>query len=228
MIEVSDIAKCIKPSLTRTLFNMAKEYDDVIDFTLGDPDVPPHQAIKDAGCAAIQQGRTRYSQNAGLLELRNTISAYYERTEGLSYNPADEIIVTVGAMEGIYLALLAVLNPGDEVIIPAPYYVNYKQMVEMCHARPVIIDKPNADYLSFDVKDLEAAITEKTKAVIINTPSNPSGRIISDDKIRRIAELAVEHNLTVLSDECTNALFTMRRTSNPSPHMKKCESVLFW
>ncbi|MBQ9205643.1 MAG: pyridoxal phosphate-dependent aminotransferase [Treponema sp.] len=206
MIEVSDVAKNIKPSLTRTLFNMAKEYDDVIDFTLGDPDVPPHQAIKDAGCAAIQQGRTRYSQNAGLLELRNTISTYYERTEGLAYSPNDEIIVTVGAMEGIYIALLALLNPGDEVIIPAPYYVNYKQMVEMCHAHPVIIDKPNAEYLSFDVKDIEAAITEKTKVVIINTPSNPSGRIISGDKIRHIAELAVEHNLIVISDEVYKCL----------------------
>ena len=120
MIQVSEASKAVKPSLTRKLFNMAKQYDDVIDFTLGDPDVQPHQAIKDAACAAIQAGKTRYSQNAGLLPLRETISAYYKRTEGFDYKADGEIIVTVGAMEGLYLALLSLLNPGDEVIIPAP------------------------------------------------------------------------------------------------------------
>ena len=127
MIETSKMSQLIRPSLTRRLFNMAKEYDNVIDFTLGDPDVPPHQAIKDAGCVAIQTGKTRYSQNAGLLDLRKTISNYYVKTEGLPYDAFNEIIVTVGAMEGLYLALLSILNPNDEVIIPAPYYVNYVQ-----------------------------------------------------------------------------------------------------
>ena len=124
MIHVSKVSEAVQPSLTRKLFNMAKEYADVIDFTLGDPDIQPHQAIKDAACAAIQQGKTRYSQNAGLVELRRTITDYYYRTEGLTYNPQTEAIVTVGAMEGLYLALLSLLNPDDEVLIPAPYYVN--------------------------------------------------------------------------------------------------------
>ena len=92
--------------------------DDVIDFTLGDPDVQTHQAIKDAACLAIQEGKTRYSQNAGLLDLRQTISKYYQRKEGFSYDPVSEIMVTVGAMEGLYLALISMLNPGDEVIMP--------------------------------------------------------------------------------------------------------------
>ena len=99
MIEVSELSKKVQPTLTRHLFNLAKAYDDVIDFTLGDPDIPPHQAIKDAGCLAIQQGKTRYSQNAGLLELRQVISSYYQRTENLVYDPVSEIMVTVGAME---------------------------------------------------------------------------------------------------------------------------------
>ena len=206
MIRLSETAKSIRLSLTRTLFNMAKEYDDVINFTLGDPDVPTHQAIKDAGCAAIQQGKTRYSQNAGLLELRETIARYYLRTEGLVYDPVSEIMVTVGAMEGLYLALLAILDPGDEVIIPAPYYVNYVQMVQMCHATPVIIDNPSAETLSFDAEDIEKAITSRTKAIIINTPSNPSGKIIPQEKLRALAELAKKHDLVVISDEVYKCL----------------------
>ena len=206
MIKLSNFSQQIVPSLTRKLFNMAKEYSDVIDFTLGDPDVQPHQAIKDAGCEAIQAGKTRYSQNAGLLDLRNTISEYYNRTEGMLYDPKEEIIVTVGAMEGLYLTLLSILNPGDEVIIPAPYYVNYVQMVYMCHAVPVVIDNPSAEKLSFSVSDVEKAITAKTKAIIINTPSNPSGKIISKEKIEKLAEIAKKYDLAVISDEVYKCL----------------------
>lgn len=206
MIEISNIATNIKPSLTRRLFNMAKAYDDVIDFTLGDPDVATHQAIKDAACDAIQSGKTRYSQNAGLLELRETISKYYVRTEDLYYNPQTEIMVSVGAMEGLYLALLATINAGDEVIIPAPYYVNYVQMVEMCHGVPVVIDNPDADELSFNIEDIEAAITSKTKVIIINTPANPSAKLIPQNKIKRIAQVAKRHNLIVISDEVYKCL----------------------
>jgi len=206
MIKTSIVADSVHLSLVRSLFNEAKKYDDVIDFTLGDPDVQPHQAIKDAACEAIQQGKTRYSQNAGLLDLRQTISAYYERKEGFKYNPETEIIVSVGAMEGLYLALISMLNPGDEVIMPAPYYVNYAQMVRMCHAVPVIIDSPERNDLSFDVADIEKAITAKTRAIMINTPSNPSGRIIPQDKIAGIAALAKKHDLVVISDEVYKCL----------------------
>lgn len=206
MIKTSAVADSIKLSLVRSLFNEAKKYDDVIDFTLGDPDVQTHQAIKDAACAAIQEGKTRYSQNAGLLELRQTISQYYERKEGFHYDPVSEVMITVGAMEGLYLALISILNPGDEVIIPAPYYVNYTQMVRMCHAIPVIVDNPDRSDLSFDVEDIEKAITPKTRAIMINTPSNPSGRIIPQDKIAGIAALAKKHDLVVFSDEVYKCL----------------------
>ena len=206
MRALSTMAEGIKPSLTRTLFNMAKAYDDVIDFTLGDPDVPTHQKIKDAGCKAIQDGKTRYSQNAGLLELRNVISDYYIRKEGFEYDPISEIIVTVGAMEGLYLALLSITNPGDEYIIPAPYYVNYGQMVHMCGGVPVIVDKPAEEPLTFRIEDIESAITPKTKAIIINTPSNPSGKIIPWNKIEKLAELAKNHDLYVISDEVYKCL----------------------
>ena len=206
MVKTSIVANNIKLSLVRSLFNEAKKYDDVIDFTLGDPDVQTHQTIKDAACEAIQQGKTRYSQNAGLLGLRQTIGKYYERKEGFKYNPENEIIVTVGAMEGLYLALISLINPGDEVIIPAPYYVNYTQMVRMCHAVPVIVDNPRSSDLSFDVADIEKAITPRTRAIMINTPSNPSGRIIPQDKIAGIADLAKKHDLVVISDEVYKCL----------------------
>lgn len=206
MIKTSIVADSVKLSLVRSLFNEAKKYDDVIDFTLGDPDVQTHQAIKDAACVAIQQGKTRYSQNAGLLDLRQTISTYYEHKEGFKFNPETEVMVTVGAMEGLYLALISMLNPGDEVIIPAPYYVNYTQMVRMCHAVPVIVDNPERKDLSFGVADIEKAITQKTRAIMINTPSNPSGRIIPQDKIAGIAELAKKHDLVVISDEVYKCL----------------------
>lgn len=201
MIRPSMVAEQVKQSLTRKLFNMTMAFDDVIDFTLGDPDVQPHQAIKEVACEAIRQGRTRYSQNAGMLPLRQTISEYYERKEGLRYNADGEIIVTVGAMEGLYLSLLSLINPGDEVIIPAPYYVNYVQMVRMCHAIPVVVDNPEADELSFNIEDVEAAITPKTKAIVINTPANPSAKLIPWPKIEALAALSLKHDLVVISDE---------------------------
>lgn len=204
MIQLSNVAEGIHPSLTRTLFNMAKEYDDVIDFTLGDPDVQTHQAIKDAGCAAIQAGKTRYSQNAGLPELRDTISKYYLRKENLEYNSENEIIVTVGAMEGLYLVLLSLINPGDEVIIPAPYYINYVQMTRMCGGVPIIVD--SRQDLSVDVEAIEKAVTDRTKAIIINTPANPSGKIIPQESIGILAEIAINNNLVVISDEVYKCL----------------------
>lgn len=206
MIQTSDIANGIQTSFTRQLFNMAKEYDDVIDFTLGDPDVQTHPAIKAAACRAIEQGKTRYSQNAGLLELRQTIAKYYNRKEQLNYRPEDEIMVTVGAMEGLYLCLLAMLNPDDEVIIPAPYYVNYTQMVAMCHAKPVIVDNPEVTDLTYRLEDIERAITPRTRTIMINTPSNPTGRVLSQEMLTGIAEIAKKHDLVVIADEVYKCL----------------------
>ncbi len=206
MIKISKVADSVQLSLVRSFFNEAKNYDNVIDFTLGDPDVQPHSAIKDAACASIQEGKTRYSQNAGLLDLRNTISDYYVRKEGHHYNPVSEVIVTVGAMEGLYLALLSLLDDGDEVIIPAPYYINYVQMVRMCHGVPVIVDSVDTDGLSFKVADIEKAITPRTRAIMINTPSNPSGRLIPQEKLSGIASIVRKYDLVVLSDEVYKCL----------------------
>ena len=187
--------------MIRHLFNLAKTMDDVVDFTLGDPDVQPHLNIKEAACQAIMDGKTRYSQNAGLLELREVIGSRCKKNENITYSPASEIAVTVGAMEGLYLTLLSLVNPGDEVIIPAPYYVNYKQMVEMCGGTPVIVDPSDMESLLVNDEDIASAITERTKIILLNSPANPSGRILSDATVRRIAGLAAEHDLVVISDE---------------------------
>lgn len=207
MKELSRTAAAIEPSLTRLLFNEAKKYNDVIDFTLGDPDVQTPEGIKQAGCKAIMDGKTRYSQNAGLLELRQIISRYAIAKEHLSYNPQMEIMVSVGAMEAVFLALASMINDGDEVVFPAPYYVNYKQMVEICHGVPVIVSDPNgSDSLTCSVEAIRAAITPKTKAIILNTPSNPSGKIFSWEFIEGVADIAREHDLYVLTDEVYKCL----------------------
>ena len=205
MKNLSRAAGCIELSLTRKLFNLAKQYDDVIDFTLGDPDIQTPLPIKEAGCNAIMQGKTRYSQNAGLLDLRKTISSYYEEKEHLSYNPENEILVSVGAMEGLYLVMLALVDAGDEIIIPAPYYVNYKQMVMMCGGTPVIVED-SENPLVCSTEKIKAAVTKNTKAIIINTPCNPTGRYLDENFLQAISEIAIENDLYVITDEVYKCL----------------------
>lgn len=217
MKELSIIATSIEPSLTRQLFNEAKKYNDVIDFTLGDPDIQTPKNIKQAGCAAIMEGKTRYSQNAGLLELRESISTYCSSKDSLLYNPESEIIVSVGAMEAIFLALLSLLNEGDEVIIPAPYYVNYKQMTEICHGTPIIaFDNNENDELTCSIEAIRDNISAKTKAIILNTPSNPTGKIFSSEFIQDIAKLAEEHDLYIITDEVYKSLIYDNKTNPKS------------
>lgn len=201
MSRISATANKVAPSMIRKLFNMAKTIDGVIDFTLGDPDVQPHNNIKEAACKAIMEGRTRYSQNAGLIDLRQIISDRYKAHESLEYSAVSEIAVTVGAMEGLYLSLLSLVNPGDEVIISSPYYINYKQMVEMCDGQPVIVDPSDRKSLLVTGEDIEKRITDKTKIILLNSPANPSGKILSEATLRKISEITIKHDLIVISDE---------------------------
>lgn len=211
MKKLSTVSRKIEPSLTRKLFNMAKNYDDVIDFTLGDPDIQPDQHVKDAGCNAILAGKTRYSQNAGLLELRKVIAKKYFKEYNNTYDPNSEIIVTVGAMEGLYLTLLSILNPNDEVIIPAPYWINYLQMVQMCGANPILTNPKSNTDLSISIENVKKAINSKTKAIIINTPSNPSGLIINEEELVQIAHLAIENDIYIIADEVYRKLIYKKK-----------------
>lgn len=205
-MKISKTAAQVETSLTRALFNLAKNYTDVIDFTLGDPDLKPLKEIRQAGIDAIEQGRTRYSANAGLPDLRRAVAGYVERLYGRKVDPEREVMITVGAMEGLYLSLLSMLDPGDEVMLIAPYYVNYLQMTLMCGGKPVIIDTDAEDGFRPDLDKLEAAITARTAAIIINNPCNPSGKVWTAQEVEGVARIAASHGIALISDEVYRSL----------------------
>lgn len=201
-MKISRMASGIQQSLTRQLFDKAKQYNNVIDFTLGDPDYPTPKAIRDAGCEAIQAGTTKYSANAGLPKLRNVLSARIETETGVKYDPESEIIITVGAMEALYLSLSCIIDPGDEVIIPAPYWVNYCHMVQMCGGKPILVYSDEKDDFIVNIDDIENAISDKTAAIILNSPNNPTGTIYDRKSLFRLCELSKKHGFTIMWDEC--------------------------
>ncbi len=201
----SEKINCIKPSLTRQLFDLAQGYDDVIDLTLGDPDIIPPQNVRDATCKAIQEGKTRYSANAGLMIARKTIADFNSEYYGGKISP-EEIMLTVGGMEAVYLSLACILNPGDEVIIPAPYWINYVQMTKICGGVPVIVYSDEKDNFAVQMEQLKSAVTSRTKAIILNSPNNPTGSVLSKETLNVIADLAIRHDLLVISDEVYKTL----------------------
>ena len=205
-MKISKRANMIEPSLTRDLFNRALQFDDVINLTLGDPDFAPPSEIQQAACQAILDGKTHYSANAGLLELRQEIAKGVNREYRLACDPKSEIIVTVGGMEALYLAISSIVDPGDEVIVFAPYYVNYVQMIRMNGGVPVILDTDAANEFSIDLTKLERSITSKTVAIIVNSPCNPTGHMYSANTLAGIAEFAKEHDLYIISDEVYKTL----------------------
>lgn len=218
------MAKAIEPSLTRQLFNMAKKYNDVIDLTLGDPDIPPLNSIKKAACNAIMSGKTRYSENAGLLELRECICKCFYKEYSLNVNPKSEIIVTVGGMEALFLTFAAILDVGDEVILQAPYYVNYIQMIKMCGGVPVLINTTEESGFQLDENQIREKISDRTVAIILNSPGNPSGTILSSNLLDTIAQIAEENDLLVISDEVySKILFDNKKYDSiiTRPNMKK-------
>jgi len=205
-MKISNRAQEIEASLSRHLFDMAKSYDDVVDLTLGDPDIPPCQIIKDAANEAVQLNRLRYSANAGLPMLRDAIARNFRAEYNIPADPAKNIIVTVGGMEALFLSLACLIDNDDEVIIIAPYYVNYKQMVSMCGGKPVIVNTTQSSNYMPDSGEIEKAITDKTIAVIINTPSNPTGAVYDKKTLENIAFLARKYDLCVISDEVYRTL----------------------
>ena len=194
------------PSLPRKLFDMAKEIDgDVIDLTLGDPDVPPPANVRAAACAAIEACRTRYSQNAGLHEAREAVAAFQRAKYGRDV-AAEDVILTVGAMGSIFQQLFSLVEPGDEVIVPAPYWVNYVEVTKLCGAMPVVVSAREENGFSVTAEQVAAAITPRTRVIVVNSPNNPTGRVLREDAVRGIAALAVKHDLFVISDEVYRSL----------------------
>lgn len=205
-MKTSAMAAAVEPSLSRHLFNLAKQYDDVIDLTLGDPDLKPSAVIREAACQAVMDGKTRYSANAGIVELRQAISDCISAEYGITPDPVTEIVVTVGGMEALFLALASVLDEGDEVVIFAPYYVNYVQMVRMCGANPVFIWTDASNGFSWSVEELEGAVTDRTQVIIVNSPCNPTGHVATSAELDAIAATAQKHDLLVISDEVYRTL----------------------
>ena len=205
-MKISKMANAVEPSLSRQLFNMAKNYNDVIDLTLGDPDIVPSEKIRKAACEAVMGGKTKYSANAGLQTLREVIAKNFTQEYNIEIDPLKEIIMAVGGMEALYLSFACLLDEGDEVIILAPYYVNYKQMVQMCGAKPVIINTTEESGFGVSVEQLEVAVTDRTVAIVVNTPGNPTGAVLNGEVLEGIADIAKKYDLTVISDEVYRTL----------------------
>lgn len=203
-MDISALSRVISPTLSRQLFMMAKKYDDVIDFTLGDPDVPTPKAICDAAYSAAIGGKTHYAPNAGLPALREAIAKQVSKESSIEYT-ANNVAVTIGATEAVYLSFMACINPGDEVIILAPYWVQYENIVKLLGGKPVIVDTFKEEFEP-DLNAIHKAINEHTKAIVVNSPNNPSGYIYKDAFLKELAEMAITNNILIFDDEAYRSL----------------------
>ena len=198
--------QAIKPSGIRRFFEIANEIPGVISLGVGEPDFDTPWAIREEGIYTLQKGFTFYTANAGLIELRQEISHYLYRKYNLSYSAKNEVLVTVGGSEAIDLALRAMLDPGDEVIIPEPSYVSYVPCVALADGIPVTLALQEAHQFRLQPEELEAAITPKTKMVILSYPNNPTGAIMNKEDLKAIAKVIIAHDLYVISDEIYSEL----------------------
>ena len=197
--------KSIKPSGIRKFFDIARTIEGCISLGVGEPDFPTPWHITEEGIYALEHGKTHYTSNQGMPELRKEISAWNKRKYGLDY-PADDIIVTCGGSEAIDIALRACIDPGDEVIILEPSYVCYEPDVVLAGGAVKTIKLQNSNKFKLTPEELEAAIGPKTKIVVINYPNNPTGAIMGEDDLRKISEVIIKHDLLVISDEIYSEL----------------------
>lgn len=193
--------KEIKPSGIRKFFDIVSEMEDAISLGVGEPDFDTPWHIRDEGIYSLEKGRTFYTSNAGLKELKMEICNYLKRSQNLDYDFNKQVIVTVGGSEAIDIGLRAMLDPGDEVLIPQPSYVSYEPCAVLAGGVPVIIDLKNENEFRLTAQELEAAVTEKTKVLILPFPNNPTGAIMEKKDLEAIAEVIIKHDLFVISDE---------------------------
>jgi aminotransferase len=198
---VSDTVAPIKPSGIRKFFDIVSEMKDAISLGVGEPDFDTPWHIRDEGIYSLEKGRTFYTSNAGLMPLREEICNYMKRSQGLTYHPKEEVLITVGGSEAIDIGLRAVLNPGDEVLIPQPSYVSYEPCTILAGGKPVIIDLKAENEFRLTAQELEDACTEKTKVLILPFPNNPTGAIMEKKDLEAIAKVIEKHDLLVMSDE---------------------------
>ncbi|MCI8432657.1 MAG: aminotransferase class I/II-fold pyridoxal phosphate-dependent enzyme [Lachnospiraceae bacterium] len=191
----------IKPSGIRKFFDIVSEMKDAISLGVGEPDFDTPWHIRDEGIYSLEKGRTFYTSNAGLKELRQEVSHYMNRKHGVNYDPIQEVLITVGGSEAIDIGMRAMLNPGEEVLIPQPSYVSYEPCTIMAGGTPVIIDLKAENEFRLTAEELEAAITDRTKLLILPFPNNPTGAIMERKDLEAIAEVIVRHDIFVMSDE---------------------------
>ena len=218
----------LEPSGIRKFFDIVSEMPDAISLGVGEPDFDTPWRVREEGIYSLERGRTFYTSNAGLKELRYEISEYLERKYELVYDPNHEITVTVGGSEGIDIAMRTILDPGDEVIVVQPCFVSYVACVVMAGGTPVIVSLKEEDKFKLKKEQLEAAVTDKTKAMIISFPNNPTGAIMTKEELEPIAEFAKEHDIVVISDEIYSELtYGSRHCSIASfPGMKERTVVI--
>lgn len=209
MKPLSKIAAGVSPSATLAVSALAKkmkaEGKDVIGFGAGEPDFATPDRISYAGVRAICDGKTRYTPAAGMIELRQAICDRVKADYGLEYEPTQAVVAS-GAKHTVYIALAALVDPGDEVIVPSPYWVSYYEMVRLFGGVPVVVDVSEEQGFQLAPEQLEAAITDKTKAIILNNPSNPTGAVYSKEALKAVADVCVKHDLYIISDEIYDKL----------------------
>lgn len=198
---LSDKVIKMKPSGIRKFFDIVSEMPDAISLGVGEPDFDTPWCVREEGIYSLEKGKTFYTSNAGLIELREEICKYMDRRFRVAYDAKKECLLTVGGSEGIDAAFRAMLNPGDEVIIPEPCFVCYVPCVELAGGVPVTISLKNENQFRLTAQELEAAITEKTKIVLLSYPNNPTGAIMEREDLEAIAEVVLKHDLYVISDE---------------------------
>jgi len=201
LFQISDRAKQIQGSGIRKAFDMASQMKDAIHLGLGEPDFEAPAELKTLLKMAVDEGFSHYTPNAGFLDFRCVLAEKLEEENGLVYDPDTEIMGSVGAMNAMHLAVLSLVNPGDEVIIQDPAFVGFEPAILMAGGVPVKVALKEENEFEILPEDIEARITEKTKVIIINSPHNPTGAVLQRDALEKIAELAVQHNLFVIADE---------------------------
>lgn len=208
---LSKTAVSLKPSGIRKFFDLIGEVEDVVALTVGQPDFPTPWHVREAGIESLEKGMTYYTSNAGTPELRQEISKYMDRRFGLHYDAMTETIVTVGGSEAIDLAVRAIIEPGDEVIIPTPCFVCYDPIVRLAGGVPVILETRLEDKFKLNPEMLKAAITPKTKMIVVPFPNNPTGAIMTKEELAEIADIVRDTNIIILSDEVYAELTYGRR-----------------
>ena len=205
--------EAIPPSGIRKLFDVVAQMDDVVSLGVGEPDFGTAWRVREAAIYGLERGRTSYTGNSGLLELRQAVAAHLRRRHGLGYEPEGEILISVGVSEALDLAMRALLDPGDEVIVPEPCYVAYQPCVALAGGVPVAVGTTAAEGFVPSAEALRAAIGPRTRAILLNYPGNPTGAVPDEAALRAIAAVAAEHDLVVVSDEIYD------RLSYDAPHV---------